>query len=112
MIEPTVSQIIEAMPHRFDPDAAGNMDAVIQFKLTGEDGGDYFAVIHDRTCSLNAGVHDDPSITLKMSAKTYIDMVMGRLTGQNAFFTRKLTYKGDISLAIRLHRLFRGLEPA
>ncbi len=104
--DPTVQQIIEAMPQRFNSQAAMDVEATIQFILSGEGGGNYFATINNGTCALTAGRLDNPTLTLKMSAQTYIDMVMGRLTGQNAFFTRKLTYKGPISLAIRLHKFF------
>ncbi|MEL6948379.1 MAG: SCP2 sterol-binding domain-containing protein, partial [Pseudomonadota bacterium] len=59
------------------------------------------------------GEHVAPTLTLKMSDTTYIDMVMGRMTGQHAFFTRKLRYEGPIALAIRLHRFFSpATEPA
>jgi putative sterol carrier protein len=104
--DPTISQIIQAMPQRFNPKSAADVDATIQFILSGEDGGKYFATINNGTCSLNSGELESPTLTLKMSAQTYIDMVMGRLTGQQAFFTRKLTYKGPISLVIRLHKFF------
>ncbi|EFL89079.1 SCP2 sterol-binding domain-containing protein [Ahrensia sp. R2A130] len=110
--DPTVRQIIAAMPERFNAEVAGPLKAIIQFRLDGEQGGEWYADIADGKCALIEGRRDDASITLKMAAATYVDMVMGRITGQNAFFTRKLTYKGDISLAIRLHKLFRPPEAA
>ncbi|MEM1316997.1 MAG: SCP2 sterol-binding domain-containing protein [Pseudomonadota bacterium] len=109
--DPTVRQIIAAMPSRFDAKAAGPLRAIIQFRLDGDQGGEWYADIADGRCSLTEGRRDDASITLRMAAATYIDMVMGRITGQQAFFKRKLTYSGDIALAIRLHRLFRPPQP-
>ena len=110
--DPTVLHIISAMPHRFDAEAAGPLNVIIQFRLDGEQGGEWYADIANGKCNLIEGRCDDATITLRMAAATYVDMVMGRITGQQAFFTRKLTYKGDISLAIRLHRFFRPPEPA
>ena len=107
MEDPTVEQIIKGMPSRFVPDAAKGLNIVLQFKLSGEGGGDYFAVIKDDACTLYEGEHSEPTLTMRMSAQTYIDMVMGRITGQKAFFLRKLRYEGPISLAIKLHRFFR-----
>ena len=104
--DPTIEQIISAMPDRFNPDAAGDLNAVIQFVLTGDNGGDYFATIKDRNCTLSSGRHPKPTLTLKMSTATYIDMVMGRETGQNAFFKRKLTYTGPINLVVKMHTFF------
>lgn len=104
--DPTIEQIIKAMPQRFNADAAHNVDATIQFLLSGDNGGAYYATIKNGFCTLDPGHFNDPTLTLKMSTKTYVDMVMGRLTGQQAFFTRKLTYSGPISLVIRLHKFF------
>lgn len=108
--DPTIEQIILGMPSRFRPEAARGLDAVLQFRLSGDDGADFFATINSETCSLDRGIHANPTLTLKMSAKTYVDMVMGRLTGQEAFFRRKLRYEGPISLAIRLHLFFAPPE--
>ena len=104
--DPTVEQIVSGMPQRFNPDAAGDLDAVIQFVLTGEGGGDYFAAIRERSCTLGNGRHPNPTLTFKMSAATYIDMVMGRETGQAAFFKRKLTFSGPLSLVVKVHTFF------
>ncbi|MEL6750580.1 MAG: SCP2 sterol-binding domain-containing protein [Pseudomonadota bacterium] len=104
--DPTVDQIIHAMPSRFNPEAAADVDAVIQFHLSGDDGGDYHATLRDGACAVGTGSHPQPTLTLRMSAQTYVDMVMDRTTGQAAFFARKLRFDGPISLVIRLHRFF------
>jgi len=104
--DPTIEQIIQGMPSRFRPEAARGLDAILQFRLSGDDGADFFATIQNEACSLDRGIHENPTLTLKMSAQTYVDMVMGRMTGQEAFFKRKLRYEGPISLAIKLHQFF------
>ncbi|MEM9731914.1 MAG: SCP2 sterol-binding domain-containing protein [Pseudomonadota bacterium] len=106
MSDPTIRQIIQGMPSRFNADAAGKLDCVLQFDLSGEQGGHYFATIKEGTCHLDEGTHEAPTLRLIMSDQTYIDMVMGRITGQQAFFKRKLRYVGPINLAIKLHTLF------
>lgn len=108
--DPTIDQIIKGMPSRFKPEAARDLSAVLQFRLSGDDAADFFAVIKDRSCALERGIHQNPTLTLKMSASTYVDMVMGRLTGQEAFFKRKLRYQGPIALAIRLNQFFAPPE--
>ncbi|MFD0917813.1 SCP2 sterol-binding domain-containing protein [Pseudahrensia aquimaris] len=112
MQDPTIQQIIDAMPERFDPHAADGVDAVLQFNLTGEEARNFYAIIKDGACTLKIGQHGSPTMSMKMSAQTYVDMVMGRITGQEAFFRRKLTYRGPINLAIRIHRFFRPPETA
>jgi len=110
MADPTIQQIINGMPSRFDPQAAGDVDMVLQFRLSGDQGCNFYANIADGKCDLETGQHPSPTLTLSMSAATYVDMVMGRLTGQQAFFTRKLRYEGPIALAIRIHRFFQPPE--
>jgi len=105
--EPSVSQIINAMPERFNAEAAGSLDAVLQFCLKGEEGGDWFATIKDGYCTIEAGRHPEPTLSLFMSAKTYVAMAKGETTGQQAFFKRQLRFEGPIALAGRLHRFFR-----
>ncbi|MEO0328215.1 MAG: SCP2 sterol-binding domain-containing protein [Pseudomonadota bacterium] len=110
--DPTIDQIIEGMPSRFQPKAAKGLDAILQFRLSGETGTDFFATIAEDKCVLERGIHTSPTLTMRMSDQTYIDMVMGRITGQQAFFLRKLTYKGPIALAIRLHKFFKAPDLA
>ena len=108
--DPSLQQILAGMPSRFCPEAANGLSAVLQFRLTGEQETDFYATIADDTCVLAHGVHNNPTLTLKMPAETYIDMVMGRITGQEAFFRRRLRFDGPISLAVRIHRFFRPPE--
>lgn len=110
MNDPTIEQIIEGMPSRFNPDAARDQNIILQFCLSGEVTHTFFAVIQDNICRLKTGLHEAPTLTLKMSSQTYIDMVMGRITGQEAFFKRKLRYEGPISLAIKLNKFFKPPE--
>ncbi|MEM9277462.1 MAG: SCP2 sterol-binding domain-containing protein [Pseudomonadota bacterium] len=110
MSQPTIQQIIDGMPSRFDPVAANGLAAVLQFRLTGGGAVDFYAIIGGERCETHRGLHEKPTLTLRMSTSTYIDMVMGKLTGQEAFFKRKLRYEGPISLAVKLHRLFRSPE--
>lgn len=110
MNDPTIEQIIEGMPSRFNPGAAPGLDAVLQFKLSGQQASVFFAKIQNDICELHKGEHDSPTLTLKMSDQTYIDMVMGRISGQEAFFRRKLFYQGPISLAVKLNRFFNPPE--
>jgi putative sterol carrier protein len=110
MADPSIQQIIAGMPSRFNPKAAPNIDVVLQFKLSGKQGDEFFADIKNNTCELHKGVHENPTLVLKMSDQTYVDMVMGRITGQEAFFKRKLQYQGPIALAVKLNRFFNPPE--
>jgi len=44
-------------------------------------------------------------MTLSMKDKGYLDLVNGKLSGQKAFMTGKLTFKGDMNLGMKLQAL-------
>ena len=80
-----VKMIFAGMAGSFQPDKAARVSAVIQYDITGEGGGQWNAVIADGTCAVNEGVHDAPNMTLTMDAQDWIDMITGKLDGQQAF---------------------------
>ncbi|MEM9330381.1 MAG: SCP2 sterol-binding domain-containing protein [Pseudomonadota bacterium] len=110
MPDPTIQQVIDGMPSRYNPSAIKGLKAVLQFILSGDDPVKFHAIIDNEECKTADGVHDNPTLTLKMSSNTYLDLVMGRLTGQQAFFLRKMHMEGSMSLATKLHNVFIALK--
>lgn len=102
----SVRDIISAMPPRFDPEAAAGLDAVFQFDVYGEEAGQWYLVIKDATCRIEEGRHSSPNVTLTMGSADFVDMMLGNLSGQQAFFSGKLRISGDLMLAQRLENFF------
>ncbi len=102
----SVKEIFAGMAGTFNPKAAAGLNAVIQYNIEGPDGGDWYVVIKDQTCTVNEGVHSSPTLTMKMADKDWIAMCNGQLNGMTAFMTGKLKTQGDIMLAQRLTTLF------
>lgn len=102
----SVKEIFSGMPGVFNRDAAAGLDAVFQYNIEGADGGDWYVVVKDQACAVSAGVHANPSVTLRLADKDWIAMCNGELNGMTAFMTGKLKTKGDIMLAQRLTMLF------
>src|SRR5688572_10639084 len=107
MADVTVQDIFKEMPNRFNKDAAKGMNSVIQFNLTGDDGGQYHAIIKEGTIDVKEGTHASPNMTLTMTAKDYVDMTLGKLNGQMAFMQGKLKIAGDMGLAMKMQTLFK-----
>ncbi len=103
---PTARQLVESMPKYFRPEKAEGVNAVIQYHLTGEGGGDWVVRIADGTCTVEEGVAENPTLTLKMDANDYVDLITGKLDGMTAFMTGKLQLEGDFTLATRLQSFF------
>lgn len=102
-----VKDIFNAMPANLNADAAKGMNAVIQFNLTGDGGGNYYVTIKDGTCTVTEGAHQSPNMTMTMAAQDYVDMIAGKLNGQMAFMSGKLKIAGDMGLAMKMQSLFK-----
>ncbi|MBI2466577.1 MAG: SCP2 sterol-binding domain-containing protein [Candidatus Rokubacteria bacterium] len=102
----TVKEMFDAMPSRLKPDRAQGVKAVVQYDITGEDGGTYHVEIADGKCAVAAGAASSPNLTLTMSAPDWLDMVAGKLNAQMAFMSGRLKLKGDMGLAMRLAGIF------
>ena len=102
----SVKEIFGGMAGTFNRDAAAGLNAVIQYNIEGPDGGNWYVVIKDQTCTVSEGVHSSPTLTMKMADKDWIAMCNGQLNGMTAFMTGKLKTTGDIMLAQRLTTLF------
>jgi putative sterol carrier protein len=99
-------EIFSKMPEVFDRSAAAGLNAVIQFNIEGDEGGDWYAVVKDQTCTVSEGVHDNPTLSLRMTDKNWVALCKGELNAVMAFMSGKLKAKGDIMLAQRMPKLF------
>jgi putative sterol carrier protein len=102
----SVKEIFAGMPGTFNQGAAAGLNVVIQYDIEGDQGGDWYVVIKDQTCTVSEGVHSGPTLTMKMADKDWMAMCNGQLDGMTAFVTGKLKASGDIMLAQRLPMLF------
>ncbi len=83
---------------------AQEVNAVFQFCLTGEDGGDW--TVDLKTPEVRTGKDEDADCTVHMETTDFVDMVTGKLPGPAAFMQGKLRLDGDIALAMKLQELF------
>jgi 3-hydroxy-3-methylglutaryl CoA synthase/NAD(P)-dependent dehydrogenase (short-subunit alcohol dehydrogenase family)/putative sterol carrier protein len=102
-----VAAIFEEMPNTFKADAAAGVDVVFQFNISGEGGGDWQCLIKDRSCKVEAGIHEKPACTLKMAAADFLAMMDGSLPAMQAYTSGKLKIEGDIMKSQLLEKLFR-----
>lgn len=101
-----VAKLFENMPGAFDAEKAGNFEAVVQFDLSGEDGGQWVVKVSDGECHVEKGTTESPSATLRMEASDYADMVSGKLDPMSAFIQQKVKVEGDLSKVMTFQTLF------
>ncbi len=91
-----------ALPARFKPEKAKDIDVVTQINITGPDGGNWTVIIKDQKLQVIEGVAPSPSLTLKMNENDFMDLVNERLSAEKAFFTGRIQFRGNIATALKL----------
>ncbi len=56
----TVVELMSKMPKAFLPEKAPGLDAVIQFKFSGAEAGEWFATIKNDKCTVEQGTSSHP----------------------------------------------------
>ena len=107
MATTTVKEVFDKVPQAFDADAAKGLDAVFQFDITGEGGGNWNVAVKSGTCQVQEGKAASPTVTLTMSSDTWLGMVNKQINGIQAFMSGKLKLNGDMLLAQRIPDLFK-----
>ena len=102
----SVQEVFDAMPTHFLPDQAAGMRAIIQFDLSGEGGGQWYATIADGALNVAPGLTPTPSLTLATSANDYLAIINGELKPMAAFMQGKIKVRGDMPLLMKMQSLF------
>lgn len=107
MVAPVSScqEYFAKLDERFVSAESKGMNAVYQYNLTGDGGGNWYVSIVDGAMTVTEGQHEKPNVTYTMEAKNYVDMANGDLDGTKAYLTRKLKVKGNIGLAQKLKKV-------
>jgi putative sterol carrier protein len=92
----------KVLPARFKPDKAAGIDVIVTVKITGSNGGDWVVRIKNLQLEVEEGTHPSPTLEVAMAETDYMDMVNGKMSGEKAFLTGKLRFKGNIALALKL----------
>ncbi len=103
----TIADLMARMPAAFLPEKAAGLDAVIQFKFTGPEPGDWYATIKDGKVEVAQGTAPSPKMTLSADSGDYVKILTGELDGMQAFMQGKIKLTGDLNLAMKLTQMFK-----
>jgi len=92
----------KVLPIRFKPEKAKGIDVAVQVNVTGLNGGAWAVTIKDQKLEVKEGTHASPTMVISMAETDYMDVVNGRMSAEKAFFTRKIQFKGNIAVALKL----------
>lgn len=96
----------ETQHMRFIPEKAQGVDAYIWYELTGDGGGSWTVRIGGGTCKVKEGPDPAAKSHVRMSAKTYLKIAMGKLDSRVAFMLGKVKVKGDKQSLVSVRECF------
>ena len=107
MADISVAQLVRNHERAFKPEAAEGVEAVIQYRLSGEEGGDWIVNIHEGKCTVAEGLAENPKMTLSAEAQDFKDVLLGKANGMQYFMQGRLKLAGDLNLAMKLTSFFK-----
>ncbi len=103
----SIQQVFDLLPHYFRPEKAHDVRAVVQFHITGPEGGDWFVQVDQGRLQVARGVSPAADLTVTVSAAHYWALLRGEMDPLAAYMRGRLQIQGDLKLAYRLQDLFR-----
>ena len=96
----------DGMIAQFDSEAAKGVDAVFQWDIVGDDGGQWHIVVKDEQATLCQGPHDSPNVSQMCSVELFLSLVNFEVNAMQAFMAGKLKVSGDMMLAQKIMSIF------
>ena len=102
----SVKEYFDTLNTRFVASASKGLNAVFQFELSGDGGGQYNISVNDGSMEVKEGTAATPSVTIKMSADDYLKLVNGQLNGTMAYMKGQMKVTGNLMLAQKMQAVF------
>ena len=99
-------QIMKGMQGAFIADKAAGVDAVVQFNLTGDGGGQYTMTFKDGKLGVEPGTAPNAKMTITATAQDYADIATGKLNPMAAFSSGKIKIGGDMMFGMKFMSFF------
>jgi len=105
--EALLDGVFDSMQAAFNPAAAADDSAVIQYTIDSRAGEmNYQLNVADGACTVAKGVPESPRVTMALNLPNFLRMMTGELNGMQAFTTGKLKITGDMMFSQKLTAWF------
>jgi len=101
----SVETFLLLMTMGFDPEAAGDMKATLQFEFTGRVKGSCYFSIADGTIKATEGKSEGPDLLIKTPFEVWMDIVTGKADGAEMFLEGKYEAEGNMEF-LDMRKLF------
>jgi len=102
----SAEKLIEGMPNAFDPEAAGDLRAEIQFDISGAGGGKWVVSISGGHCQVRKGETPSPGLTIESPGEVWVKIARGEIDRPKALMQGLYKVKGDMKILAQMPALF------
>lgn len=103
----TVQELMKWMQASFKAEKAGDVNAAVQFNLTGEGGGTWTFYIAEGKCEVKNSAAESPTVALTAAAADYLAIMRGDLNAVSAFMSGKIKVAGDLGIMMQFQNWFK-----
>lgn len=103
--------LVAGMTTTFDPAAAGDLEARIEFRIGGSDPGTYHLAVARGACRFEEGPASSPALTIEAPSDVWTEIATGRRDGKRALMEGAYRARGDMGILLRMGQLFRSARP-
>lgn len=102
-----LDEVLASYPSRFRADKAGDTQATVLMRFTGEGARDVTLVVDNGTLDIREGeAPADPTLTLSADAGDWLKVENGELNPMMAMMQQKLKLKGSVPFALKFMQMF------
>ncbi len=106
---PTIAELMSKLPGALVTDKASDIDAVVHFKITGSEPGEWNAVIKNGRCEVAQGLpHFRPTLTVSADSADLIKICSRELDPAQAFMAGRIKVSGNMAAAMQIIGMFRS----
>ncbi len=104
----TAGEAIKKLPDVFDADFSEqmNVDAAIQFVLSGEEPSEWVVRVKGRNCTAGEGRAESPAVTILIDAALWLSIARGEKSGRDAFMSGEYRVEGNVPFMMGFGKLF------
>ena len=102
----SIPALLSGMPHSFQRQAAGTLDATYHFTFTGKETAEATVVIRSGTITVERGLKGQPNLHVIADAETWLGFLAKERNLVWALITRKIRIKGNPKRLLAFSRCF------
>jgi putative sterol carrier protein/putative NADPH-quinone reductase len=102
----SVKNFMLLMKMAFKPEAARDMNAVMQYNFSGDVQGVCYFVLKHGTIRAEEGTWPDPELTIETPFDIWMDIMTRKADGQEMFMQQRYKIEGDVNLLRKMGELF------